>query len=295
MISWDILSKIKAVIENNYNALLVNVLGAAVFTGDELTTLKDAGFDVDNKDNLLAMIYYNNVLNQPTDPHQPTTLEGARDQQHHKPEKAHHKQAEEHVSENFRVSLDKIKSDVQQSIESVFREYNILERNKKLAGDAIKDTAHELSIGKIKQKLRDVSGDATRDWSRIAATEVSNAIGLGSADRVIEIADKEGKDLDEVYVYRISIDEASTCKYCKHFYRDADGTPAIYRMSTLLSNGTNYGLKASEWKPVVGATHPNEKCSGILEIRPGWRLVGNSPEFIGRKEWQEYILKKLRN
>ena len=293
MISKDILQKIKSIIENNYNALLVGILGEEVLTEEELQALKDEGIDIE-PERLLESIYYHNILNQPTDPHQPTTLEAAKEQQVLKPEKAHHKQAEEHINESFRVSLDKLKADTQQNFESILREYNLLERNKELAGEAIRDIVPENNVSRIKQKLRDASGDGTRDFSRIAVTETANAIGLGSVDRIIEIVGDT--DLDEVHVYRISVMDTATCRFCKHFYNDEDGSPAVYRLSTLLSNGTNYGLRSQEWKPVVTSTHPNDRETGCIQLRKGWKVLpGGSVEFIGNTKWHEYIAKKVRS
>jgi len=50
------------------------------------------------------------------------------------------------------------------------------------------------------------------------------------------------------------------CPHCRRLYLKPDGTPKVFSMKQLLSNGTNYGRKTADWKPVVGATHPNCRC-----------------------------------
>jgi hypothetical protein len=63
-----------------------------------------------------------------------------------------------------------------------------------------------------------------------------------------------------------------------------------------MANGSNIGRKRSEWKPVVVATHPNERCSGLLELRPGWKVSqGGGVEFIGKTAWDAYLERKLRS
>jgi hypothetical protein len=50
------------------------------------------------------------------------------------------------------------------------------------------------------------------------------------------------------------------------------------------------------WRPVVGATHPQDRESGILELKPGWKvLAGGRLEYIGLARWAEYIKAKVRS
>ena len=43
-------------------------------------------------------------------------------------------------------------------------------------------------------------------------------------------------------------------------------TPKVFKMSELIANGDNYGLKQADWKPVVGTIHPNCMCP--LNVMP---------------------------
>lgn len=36
--------------------------------------------------------------------------------------------------------------------------------------------------------------------------------------------------------------------------------PKVFKLSELISNGTNIGRKVNEWKPTVGSTHPWCRC-----------------------------------
>lgn len=298
LISKDTLEKIKLIIERNYHSLLVNVVGNEVLSEEELDALRHLGFDVDNKDSLLSLLYYNNVLNDLTSTTGPISIPEMKEQQKGKPKGKTYAAAEEHMNENFAQLTEKIRGSVQAGIEGVIRDYNLSYRNKTLGSF---DTAEEVenlvrisTVGGVKQSLKDYFGDGNRDWTRVAVTEVANAMGLGSVDRVV--AANEGKDLDDVYTYRIAINDAAICTKCRQFYIDADQTPVVYRLSTLLANGTNYGKKMQDWKPVAGINHPNDRETGIMELRPGWRVVVDGKlDFIGVEAWKEYIKIKLRD
>lgn len=298
MISKKALEKIRKIIDRNYKSLLVNVVGTRVFTEDELRRLKDLGLDTEDKDSLLSLVYYNNVLNDLISTSGPTSIDEMLAQQKGTPTGKAHKAAEEHINENFIQAVEKLKASSQAGIEGIIRDYNLTYRNNSLQNldrpDEMDKLVMQSSVGGLKQTLRDYTQDANRDWQRVAVTETANAMGIGSVDRVV--MQNKDKDLEEVYVYRIPVNDAALCKYCRRFYLDADGTPAVYRMSTLLNNGTNYGRKPVDWKPVAGATHPNDRESGVLELRPGWHVIpGGRLEFIGLDAWKDYIKKKLRD
>jgi hypothetical protein len=298
MISKKALDKIRKIIDKNYKALLINVVGTRVFSDDELRRLKDLGLDVEDKDSLLSLVYYNNVLNDLISTTGPTSIDDMLAQQKGKPTGEGHEAAEEHINQNFVQAVEKLKTSTQASMEGIIRDYNLTYRNNALQNlerpEEMDKLVMQSSVGGLKQSLRDYSGDATRDWNRVAVTETANAMGIGSVDRVV--MQNRDKDLEEVYVFRIPVNDAALCKFCRKFYLDADGSPAVYRMSTLLNNGTNYGRKPADWKPVAGATHPNDRESGVLELRPGWKVVAEGRlEFIGVPAWKEYIKKKLRD
>jgi hypothetical protein len=297
MISKRALEKIRAAVDKGYKSLLINVVGNRVFSEEELRRLKALGLDTENSDSLLSLIYYNNVLNDMASVTGPGSVEEMLAQQKNRPKGPAHAAAEEHLNETFAQLVEKLKASTQASIEGVVRDYNLAYRNNALQNlsrpGEMDRLVKQSSVGGLKQALRDLSHDADRDWQRVAVTETANALGMGSVDRVV--VQNKDKDLDEVYVYRIPVNDAALCKYCRKFYLDSDGTPAVYQMSTLLKNGTNYGRKPAEWKPVAGATHPNDRESGVLELRPGWKVTaGGKLEFIGQDAWRSYIQKKLR-
>lgn len=297
IISKQKLAKIKQIIEKNYNSLLVSVLGKHVFTDDELAEMRKEGIDTDNEESLLQMVYYNYVLNDMKANEAPRNISEMRKQQQGKPVGHVYDVAEEHVDESFKQHVDKLRADVQSSLEGVIRTSNMQYRNNSLENlnrlDEIDRLIKESSVGKVKQALREYMGEVGRNYDRIAVTEVANALGMASVDRVV--AQNKNAKPEEVYVFRIPVRDAALCKFCRKFYLDADETPAVYRLTTLLRNGTNYGKKTDAWKAVAVATHVNDRESGILQLKPGWKVgIDGKLEYIGMKDWDKYIRDKLR-
>lgn len=294
------LEKIREIIQKHYSRLVVSVLGKEALTPKEMKELQDMGVDTSNMDSLMSMVYYHNFINHPIDEVSPTSVEDMKNQQSVNgliPKGEAHDYTVDNINDKVKQQIQKMKVDVMTRVENLIRENNDAYKMDALQNldrtDILDDLTKESTLGKLKQRLRDTAGDANRDWTRIAVTEVSNAIGIGSVDRIV--SDNVGKDLEEVYAFRITVKDAKTCKWCRRFYDDSDGSPKLYKLSTLLDNGSNYGKNRDSWLPVIGATHPNERCSQIIELKPGFKLVpGGSVTYIGLEKWKTYILEKVQ-
>jgi hypothetical protein len=119
------------------------------------------------------------------------------------------------------------------------------------------------SIPEVAARLAAATKDASRDWQRIAATEIHNAMDEGRAHAIVQT----GVDPDPL-VYKRPRPDA--CSWCNLLYLDGK-RPRIFRLSELTANGTNVGRRAkhpthrgvdaTEWRAVIGATHPWCQCS----------------------------------
>jgi hypothetical protein len=294
------LEKIKEIIQKHYKRLTISVLGRDSLTKKELAELGELGIDTSNKDSLLAMIYYHNFINHPIDEIAPTSVEDMKAQQSVqglKPEGESHEYTVDNLNGKTKQLIEKMKTDVATRIEGLIRENNDSYKMDALQNldrtDIVDQLTKESTLGGLRQKLRDTAGDANRDWKRIAITETSNAIGIASVDRIV--SNNVDKPLDDIYVFRITVKDAKTCKWCRRFYDDTDGSPKLYKLSFLLDNGSNYGKKTEAWQPVIGATHANERCSQMIELKPGWALkTDGSVGYIGLDKWKNYIFEKIQ-
>lgn len=294
------LEKIKKIIEKNYKTITISMLGKKVFTPSEIKQLKDFGIDTDAKDSYLEMVYYHNYLNSIDDPNKPNSLEELKAQQSREeilPKGEAHDYAIETLNENAKQLIEKLEADFTTKVSNIIRANNDNYKANALQNLDRSDSADELvkeaTLPKVKREINELRDSAVSDWKRVTLTEMNNAIGAGSVDRIV--VQNPEKDLNDIFVYRIPVNDAKTCIFCKKFYLDPnDGTYKIYKLSQLLNNGSNYGKKQNAWLPVIGSTHPNTRTSQIIELRPGWKLVsGGAQTFIGLEEWQKYIAEKL--
>lgn len=125
--------------------------------------------------------------------------------------------------------------------------------------------ANRETISELKTRLFYAIDHRTRDWQRIAHTEVNNAVQHGVHDAIVE-ASPEGR---EQLVFKRPAPDA--CQHCKRLYLKADGvTPRVFRLSELAES--NVGLKAADWQPVIGSTHPWCHCQ-LLPVPDGYNFV----------------------
>lgn len=295
----ETLEKIRKIIDKHYKRLTISVLGPSVFTNEELIELEELGVDINNPDSFIELVYNHNFLNPALETDKPTSVEDMKIQQKMPgvvPKGQAHDYTIESLNDKTKQLIDKLKSNVQTTVEGIVYQNNddykrnaLQNLDRSFEADQL---IKESSIAKVKQKLRDTAKDANRDWQRVALTEMGNAIGAASVDRIVSL--NTSKNLEEVYVYRIPVNDEKTCKYCRRFYNDEDGSPKLYKLSTLLANGTNYGKKTDQWQPVSGSTHPNSRTSQVIELPPGWKVQSNGTmTYIGMEKWPEYIQNKL--
>ena len=115
------------------------------------------------------------------------------------------------------------------------------------------------------QQLREMTKDMERDWHRVAHTELWTAKCQGEVDAIMNGESPFTNDKGETLVFVRPAHNA--CNKCKQLYLESDGiTPRIFRLADLISNGSNYGKKQSDWKATVPCLHPNCMCT--LNVMP---------------------------
>lgn len=93
----------------------------------------------------------------------------------------------------------------------------------------------------------------TRDWLRVARTEMQAAHNEAAAAATIE--------RDGVVALIAMVPEHDACEHCIRLYLDGSGKPRIWSLSTLIANGTNWGKKPAQWLATLYPLHSNCRCS----------------------------------
>ena len=144
--------------------------------------------------------------------------------------------------------------------------------------------AKRQGLKEVAKSLRVATGDAQRDWLRIAHTELHNAMEEGRAHAISQVTPGDSDPL----VFKRPRPDA--CKFCNMLYLNGK-KPRLFRMSELSANGTNHGRKArrplrsgpmaTEWKATVGSLHPWCQC-GLHHMPEGFGFDKNGQMvFVG--------------
>lgn len=127
-------------------------------------------------------------------------------------------------------------------------------------------------VSNIGHKLEDWS----RDWGRIVETEMNSIFQEGKSNYWIE----EDKD---TLVFKTVYDGA--CRHCIDLYltNGIGSQPIIFRLSSLIENGDNLNRRVSEWRAVVGSTHPFCRCN-LQKLPKDYKWNDESKRFEIDKE-----------
>ncbi len=161
---------------------------------------------------------------------------------------------------------DGIFAKLQEEQEEVLTEATIEQYIKDEVITAIKfrDTVSSLASA-LPRKLKTHS----RDWLRVASTELHKVRQWGTADAIMRgVGAYSGFDEDPEDSRVFVQPTKGACEECKEAYLDKNGIPKIFKLSDLIANGTNIGVPKKQRKPVVPPHHPLGLCE-MNYIPPG--------------------------
>lgn len=113
---------------------------------------------------------------------------------------------------------------------------------------------------KTASMMANTVGDYTRNWRRIAQTELQ---ALFNDATVLEGIHYLGNNIK---IARIP--ETTACHYCLDLFLDENGVPRLFTPQEMVANRTNIGVPRAEWKPTLYPLHPLCRC-GVQVVMPG--------------------------
>ena len=153
--------------------------------------------------------------------------------------------------------------------------------------ETVKNIENRGSITNLVSNLGHRTGDWSRDFGRIADYVTTQAFEEGRAS---QISSQHGEDS---MVYKKVFQTA--CKSCVKLYL-TDGTgsePRLFKLSQLKKNGTNIGRQVSDWKPVIGPTHPWCRCM-LVYVDPNYDWDPVSQSYNRPKDYQRVVQRNSR-
>lgn len=187
-------------------------------------------------------------------------------------EMAFYKVAANKTYTHIKGFADRIKNDVRASISA--EELSYLQAQEQAKADAtlrkemLEGTFEKRSVKKITSNLANQMNDWQRDWGRIVETESQDIYNLGRAEIMME------EDPDPLVYFDVF---PGACRHCIRLYLKGGvgSEPKVFRMSELMANGTNYGVKSKDWKATIHPVHPfcfNSPSTKIFTIE-GWKNI----------------------
>lgn len=163
---------------------------------------------------------------------------------------------------------ERIKQDVNSSITNKSKE----QYEKIISQEIERGIIERRTISNIVIDIGQRTETWNRDWGRIVETEYNNIFQQGRGEEIIK---EHGSD---ALVYKETYPGA--CRWCiKLHLKDGIGSePRIYKLSEVISNGSNYGKKPNEWKISIDSVHPHCRCN-LRYVPKGYKWNEESKGF----------------
>lgn len=128
--------------------------------------------------------------------------------------------------------------------------------------ESIEAVADNKSVKELSSAIQTKLKKWNTDFDRVAEYVLHEAHDMGRAQSILEDHGDNARVFKEVY--------PGACKHCQRLYltNGIGSRPKIFKVTTLLKNGSNIGRKVDEWLPVIGSTHPWCRCT-IFHIPNG--------------------------
>ncbi len=145
---------------------------------------------------------------------------------------------------------------------------------------AIKTIKRRESVKFFRSEVGNKLGDWSRDLDRIGDYILHEAFENGRASAI-----KKQYGKDALVYFKVHKD---ACDSCHRLYikNKKTGEPKIFKLSYILSNGTNIGRKQKDWKTTLPPLHPYCRCD-IEPVLPKFIWSDKTKRFIPNKNVKE--------
>lgn len=155
-----------------------------------------------------------------------------------------------------------------------------------LAKEIADGTLEKRTVQKITSNIANQMNDWQRDWGRIVETECQDVYNMGQAQYMMTLAP------DPLVYFDVF---PGACKHCiRLFLTNGVGSkPRVFKLSTLLANGTNYGVKVRDWKATIHPVHPFCRCD-LRYLPQGYEWNEGTGRFEPPKDYKPQVERKSK-
>lgn len=178
----------------------------------------------------------------------------------------------EHAKREMYEALLNAKEDLKKRIRQAVLHVNDTHHKMEVAN---KNPSREESTQRLAQMITTLLSTVNSSFVRAATVSFTNLVNNAVMDQAQTTNSILGVKADQIRVYKVVKNDGRLCSWCSSFYQDKNGNPKIYTLAELAANGTNDGEPKSNWKPVIGSTHPRCRCQ-LHFLLPGEKLPKTS-------------------
>lgn len=167
------------------------------------------------------------------------------------------------IDESLSAAKEKLKKDIKRQILTANTDHKEeLTLDTTPSVPARIDTARKNANSLLKNLTYGAIGlGVVSTFNRDFTTALTNTMNSAAVDEIRTQAMQSGLMPGGTQVYKQIVDDNRTSPECRELHTWPDGTPRVYPLAQVQGNGTNIGKPRSQWRIVVGGTHPNCRCT----------------------------------
>lgn len=267
LVGKDLYSKIDEIVERSYLSFAFMLIGADMLSEEQKKQVESLGLIVGRKP--LIELLYMLIRNRPTEGYRKdATLSSLLDSIASMGILPVINDAQQATLDTGKASMHDAVENTKQEIRKKIRQ-QVVEMNKQHRQEVavrridsapqVKDRGDALR-SKLLETIPALLLTAKEAFERSFSSSLTDFINDSVVDSATADSLFTGVSPKDVMVYKKVVDDASLCRWCRRLYSNADGSPRLFTLSELQSNGSNYGKKKSEWKATISKTHPRCRC-----------------------------------
>lgn len=263
----ELYTNIDSIVERAYLGFMFMLVGADMMTDEQKRQVEALGLIIGTKP--LIELLYILIRNRPTEGYaKDSTLNRLLDQVAstgilpilNDAQQATLDVGRSAIMDSIESTKQEVKKQIRQQVIDVNRQHRQHVAVKRIENvKQVNDRKDDLK-GKLLKLLPAILMTAQDSFERSFSSALTDTINDVAVDSATAESLFTGVPPASTIVYKKTVDDTSRCSWCRKFYVHPDGSPILYTLEELQANGSNYGRPKSEWKPVLGKTHPRCRC-----------------------------------